>query len=358
MTLKERKARDPFWKTRAVNRVIPGRGKPLRRGEKRKFTVGGFTGIVHEDTDADSSKLTYSREGPKCTRCFVIEHIDIAPTAGSAGYGTIWDAMFQSGIPVRGDDHPYINASTWNSYFGVDLPPGLDYAADVITVTPVDSMNMRVTVEYAILNGATREPSSVNDAKPGLLHISSSVRNAQTTVDKDGNPLIAPYNPGSPAYDIFDRHGKAVTTPTSVVIASKEVPVTILRFTRRQTVPSTTSYVGKVNSAAWTINYHEYGIHELLCTRCESETEDGGFSYIVTYEFQAKDSVAAYNTDNTIRGWEMGGFYQIQNGYAIAHADATLTQRLSEGNIPSDAPSAIFQIYDELNFLVLGLTPP
>ena len=145
MTLTERRKADPLWRTRPGPRIpLSKRAKPLRRGEKRKFKVGGFSGIVHEDTDADNNKLTYSKEGHRCTRCFVIEHIDIAPSAGSYGYGTIFDAMWQSGVPVRGDPHPYINRSTWESYFGVPLTAGLEFAADVISVTPADSMNFRV----------------------------------------------------------------------------------------------------------------------------------------------------------------------------------------------------------------------
>ena len=363
MTLKERKLRDPFWKTRPGPRIFSGRPRvrPLRVGEKRKFRIGTSYGTVWADTEADNNSLTYGREGMKCRRCFAVEGTDIFPTPGTDGSGTVFNVMWYSGIPIRGTPHPYLNASTWAAFFPSEppapLPAGLEFAADTIAVTPIDSQNMKVTVEYAILNGATQEPSSTNDMKPALLHVSSSVRNVQTAVDYLGRKMTAAYDPTSPAFDIYDSNGQAVTTPSSIVHTAKQVPATIFRFTRRQTTAYPPYLLQcRMNSSAWTILGHEYQMWELLCTRVENETEDGGFSYIVTYEFQAQDTLPVAGTDPIIPGWEVGMFYSIQNGYAVAHGDgAAGIKRFQAGQIPTDAPAHVFRIYDEVDFTALGL---
>jgi hypothetical protein len=366
MTLKEQRQRDPYWNTRPRPRMFPWSKhvKPLNPGERRKVKVklgdGEFTCTVYEETDAENNQLSYSKEGFKCRRCFIIGDLAITGT----GNGTIWDAMWLSGIPTRGTPHPYINSTTWAAYFAspppAALPAGLEFAADVITVTPIDSQNMKVTVEYAMLNGATQEPTTENDTNPALLQVASSVQNIHTNIDYFGSKLVATYGPDVPLYDVYDSQGNGpLVAPASMCTAAKQVPSTIFRFLRRQTEAYPPDVIQCcINSAAWTILGHEYAPHELLCTRVENETEDGGFSYVVTYEFQARKSLAANGNDPAIPGWDVGMFYSIQDGYAVASGAGAAGQRkFSTGQIPEDADANVFQIYDEADFTALNLTP-
>jgi hypothetical protein len=365
--LQLRKKLDPFWKTRPEPRRFPWskRVKPLLAGEKRRcrFHDGKFktfSGTIHADTDPDNNQLTYSREGYKCRRCFVIEGVTIVPTPGTDGSGTIWDALYKSGIPTRGTPHPYINSTTWNTYFGVALPAGLEFAADVITLTPIDSQAFKAVIEYAMLSGATQEPTLANNSKPGKLIPASSIQQINTNIDWQGTKLFASYAPISPQYDVYDSNGNGpLTSPQSMCTAAKQIPLPVYRFVRRETGPrSPYGLQCYINSAAWTLVGHSYAAHELLCTRVESETEDEAFSYVVTYEFQARDTVPAQGSDPAIPGWDVGMFYTIQNGFAVAHGGGISAQQLfAQGQIPGDAGAWVFQIYGATNFAGLNLTP-
>ena len=351
--MKKRKVKlDPNRRPQPQPRSV----KPLKPGERRKIKFGDGSATVYEDTDPTENQLTYSKEGYKCHRCFVISQLPISPNQGVNGYGTLWDAMYQSGIPVRGEPHPYINASTWEAYFGTALPAGLEFAADVITVTPVDSQNFKATVEYAMLNGATHEPTAENNTSIALLQPASSVQQINTNIDWEGNKLVASYNPDSADYDIYDSSNTQVLYPTSMSTASKQIPSPIFRFLRRETTARSPSGIQCcINSEPWTILGHEYEAHELLCTRIESESEDGGFSYLVNYEFQARDTVAARGDDPAIPGWDVGMFFVIQNGYAVPYGE-TSPKVFQSGQIPPDAPANVFQVYGEYDFTSLMLT--
>ena len=182
-------------------------GKPCLREftPDGKLKTGGVT--VYSDIAPDDNSLDYSKEGLKCKRTFLVDGLTIT---GTNGCGTLYALKVSGAVPQRGDAHPYIT----NTLLG--LPAGINFAADVVHIEPHTSTQAKVTVDYAILNGATQEPSKGNNANPALLTIASSAQTIQTnialvTVEDDQNPtpIICTYPApdGAGGYNIQDTAG-------------------------------------------------------------------------------------------------------------------------------------------------------
>jgi hypothetical protein len=102
-----------------------------------KLKVGGLT--VYSDTAPDDNSLTYSKEGWKCKRSFLVDGLTIT---GTNGCGTLYALAVSGSVPQRGDAHPYIT----NTILG--LGTGLNFAADVINITPYSSTQAKVVPRF------------------------------------------------------------------------------------------------------------------------------------------------------------------------------------------------------------------
>jgi hypothetical protein len=145
-----------------------------------------------------------------------------------------------------------------------------------------------------------------------------------------------------------------------------------LRFQRRETFPrDPVPYVGKVNLETWIIMDGVWlDPQTALCTRVESETQDGGLSYLVTFEFQVKGLVnypngsylvyPVYGIGNAgpggaaqISPWTVGAYYTLSVGEGRGPTNVISTKNVRAilpGEAPPDASPFFFQIYEAIDF--------
>jgi hypothetical protein len=307
--------------------------------------------VTYQNIQSEEGPLVYSKEGWKTKITFIVDKNAIE---GPNGSGTLYNSWATNdALPARGDDHPYLD--------GTGGIPHLQ--ADVLTITPFSSTQIKLVVEYAVLSGLTQEPSLENDTKPGLLTLASSCQSTKTSVDYEGSPLTCPLTPG-----VFNVYGDGSSTPignpVSLAVADKQEPSTLLRFQRRETAPVEAGvWIGFTNTSTWTVGGYTYPAESLLCTRIESETQDEGISWVNTYEFQyAKPTPALDDGTPAIPGWRAGCYYQVQNGHAALVSDPTkwvaqagqIPAALIDGNYVTALPE-VFQIYGSAPFAELGL---
>jgi hypothetical protein len=274
------------------------------------------------------------------------------------------------------------------------LPSNMCFAADVITVTPLSSVQVQVVVEYAYFSAKNQEPSVLNNATTALLQIASSVQNQQVSSDYAGNPLLCTYPApgGVGSYDIKDDQGHFVyggatgsaapsrlpAKAVSFAIAEKQVPGAVFTFIRKESeadfYSSVNAYIGYTNDDPYTIEGIPYPPGSLLMIRNDSESPDNGRSFIVTRQMQFARYTPAIPTSGTpgtanyvpaqpaIPGWQVGAFYTIQNGVASVvmgsppSGTVAGSQVAQSGQIPPDASAQVFQIYGTAHFESLYLT--
>jgi len=323
--------------------------------------------------------LRYSKEGWKARRVFLVQNAEQLPGSGK-GYGTAYNAYLNADIPGRGDNHPYLD--------GTDDTPQI--MADEFEINAKDPANIEITVDYAHLNGLTQEvtaddPGTSNVA---LLTIASSLQSYQRATDVAGNPLNVPYCIAGPAAgQVTINPDGATPMPTSSPFpsinskAQAQIPTMILRFQRRElNQRDPTGLVGYYNTSDWTISQLGGAVAEknsALCTRVENVTQDGGVTWIVTYEFQIamhtalaaclfQSPAASVTGSSTVSGWDVGLYYVLPSGtgtlasagsgvYSGSAAGATVLQA---GGVPKDAIPTIFAVYggDGGAFAALGIT--
>jgi hypothetical protein len=364
-------------------------------------------------TEGDAT-FTYSKEGPKALRTFVLTNLDTAANGGTtAPPSLLWNTVFNVAVsnpgafdlPKRGSPHPTIVISApWNTTNS--------FCADVIEAKAIDSINAKVTVSYQIMNGATQEPSASGDVALALLTTASSVQQQVTSVDNDGNALVAPYvsatdpmsqkyststsTPSTQMYTIYPSGQiglQPITAsatlgnsgpflpglPNSRCVANIQVPTTLLRFVRRERTPTSPfGLVGFLNANGgngWSIpQISATPLDDLtcLCTRIENTTITEGQDYLVTYEFQyaplqiaptapgyegqiyAGEAAPIVKEDgnNYVSPWAAIGYYQVTGiGQSKVPGGASSQYlQVQNGQIPSDAVPTIFSIYGAYNF--------
>ena len=280
-----------------------------------------------------------------------------------------------SDIPSRMTPHPTIQIpSDWSNYYLNNGTFAADncFCADVITIDAISSTQAEVTVEYAVLNAMTQEPSDAGgnggDLAPALLQMGSSVQTSKVAQDAFGQPIVVPYiADGAVDYQIYPAGTgfDATTDPSIKITADVQFPLQSFRFQRRETQPRPNStdaidYPGFINSTAWIIAGKSYPQHTILCTRMESTTEDNGLSWIVTYEFLYKDYIEvpvgtsfvspSVNQGTTMSPlaspWDLIAYYAIPSGIGQDSGGNTIAQNM----MPDDAVPSVFALYDDVDF--------
>lgn len=255
---------------------------------------------VVEDT-ASGGSLQESKDGFACTRRFIIHGIP-------DGVDPSYTAMLEGKVPKRLDPHPsvpFIFCDSRNAQ-AVDGSKGI----------------IEVMCSYKRLTRASERGAS-GKSKP-QIEIGSSVVTVSTNKDKEGAAMEC------------TRRSNSDTTTNQPVLAQIQVPQTTLRATRKEEKSphrKSIDNVGKVNSAP----IFEGDERTWLCTRIEGRSDDGGESFIVTYEFQ-------YNPDT----WDYRAYY-INTATNLPYAQ-------------TDDPAPIFgseeklfEIYQQADFTTLEL---
>lgn len=199
---------------------------------------------------SDLISETRISEGPKgyeLTRVF-----EITGLTGS-GADRLKDALGATGLPVRGD----ASAIT-----------GLT-ALKVIerTVEPSAGTGARVVCVYRKPTPEEQADPSSDDAAT-VKTISASLSSVKTNLDYNDALITVTHN--------------GITQGTEV---DKQLPTVVFKYRRRETQRPFTravDYVGKVNLSS----FEGKATRTVLCTSINGDSDDGGVTYLVDYEFQ------------------------------------------------------------------------
>lgn len=197
-----------------------------------------------------------------------IEAVRIARVSGLEGpaYSRCYNALLASGIPSIGAVHD-----------GIPLIQLVSRSAEI-----EDATICKVTLSYRKISGIANIPDDT--VKPQIT-VTSSVVQTETNHDINGVQM-------SVSHTFTDDAGDGTTTTRTEEqggSVSVYIPQSIFQLVRRE--PNDASrkareFVGKVNGA----NFFGDDPRTWLCTNLSCQSDDGGRSYNVTYEFQRADA--------------------------------------------------------------------
>ena len=195
------------------------------------------------------------------TRVFLLKNVS------GTGSQIPLNAISDGNIPALGDPHPD-NDTIFVS--GKSAKP-VAKSPDL----------WEVTVTYAVPDLG----SQVVDTG-SIASFAASLTSAQTTKDKDDNPLTVGTLSKTDPENLSDG-----TIHKQTALVEILVPQFAIRAQRKQTFSPVTykDIVGKLNSGSVTIDGTSYSNRTLLCTSIQGETRDNGESYNCTFEFQFRD---------------------------------------------------------------------
>lgn len=294
-----------------------------------------MAGLVPYEDITEECESAYTQQGWTATRKFMFDGCDMSDPAS-----TLQTLLNDSAVPTRGDQHP----------------SGEDMQADEIRAKAVSSTQAWVTVTYKKLSAVEAEP---DDSMPGLMTIGSTVMDQETPFDVNGERMSADYvsdNGGTPFWSVQSSiDGTVIPKPTVAVLAKTQIPNTIIRFARReQSEPSAKikTYEGKINATPCQWGQLNAAAGTLLCTRIEGNTNDGGNSYVVEYEFQYNQGVNPQTGQET--GWAFFTSFYLPNGTIATPVDGS-PGSIGPGESPGDAGLQQFDIYPTAEFNNLQL---
>lgn len=255
----------------------------------------------------DDEQITIDQGGITAVRTIVLSGV----TGNRAE--RVWRATQDAKIPKYGAPHPVIpDIKAWN-----------------IQAQALDVDKVSVTVTYSLPDGGNDEPYDPGQGEPqGVISLSSAIMEEATNFDRDGRPLIVRYT-GT----LLDSEGNEVQVEGDQQIAEVQVarPMVVIAFTRKENG----SPVYAARDLVGTINRDQLGpfpVKTLMCTRVDANSEDGGFTSSVTYEFQFNPA-----------GWAQDVAY-IDPETDRPPPDATLGNGLAR-----------YDFYREVSFEPLGL---
>ena len=220
----------------------------------------------------DGSK---TRDGYQFTRKAIVE--DLSSDSGDSDEVRLYDAINNSGLPNIGDPHPAIATCTLNKIEAVAIEPNY--------------------IELKLIYSTKRLSLDPDVDDPASISMDSSLVSTETSKDKDGENLvkmrylhyqgdIKPDNPeeifASDTYTPWVLPVVPKLIPSRIYMVRKKVAVSVSAL---ETINHT--YQGTVNSVTW----RGYGARKWLCLGISWYSEDGGLTYIITYQFQ-------YNPNN------------------------------------------------------------
>lgn len=217
------------------------------------------------------AKVTSSKDGFSATRVFSVTNL---PTNIDAA--VMFSILNLPNAPKYGDLHPFI--------------PGLTVQSVDVSATGSNSNHAQITANY-LKPSAKNQPPQLGE--PARYSQSSYLVAKQTNYaaggsTAQGRPLLIVRRSSE------DRNGQIAT-------AEVLAPVGVIRFTRRETNDGSRAqqtYLGKVNRN----NFRRYPQKTLLCTSITADTDDGGQTYVITYEFQYNPETWIFTAVYTIDG--------------------------------------------------------
>lgn len=231
-------------------------------------------------------------------------HVDgLSGAAASIQYA----ALNASGVPQKGEGHPYV-------------PDVFVRSRDAENIAPD---TVRLTITWTPRNGISGQP---DETDPGVLTISSALVTTTTEVDRDGNAITVSYTPTT-----GERAG--ITDPQGGSV-ELQVPQLVARLERRERFAPTTkaaTYTGRVNAGNW----NGYPPRTWLAMPIEGTTSDGGLSYQVRYEFIHRPET-----------WDA----------RVAYIDPVTGKRPPD--LVADVGIKSVRVYPEADFGPLGITLP
>lgn len=230
----------------------------------------------------DESSVTIGPDGIEATDVYVVSAV-----TGPAAIRP-YLATQRPGIPQYGDRHPIKGLSI-----------------DSVTCRPeVDSPNTFRIVTVArrpvIDSGSTGDEDEIDETDLGTLSFFYTVRDQSTQFDADGNQITVTHT--YTAADAHDRAGIEVTQGGEVSIQTWQQGI---RYTRREsTAPASlqADYGGRLNEREW----NGYPAKTVLCVGVDGETQDGGATWSVNYNFLL-DTFRNFKADVLFADPEDGG---------------------------------------------------
>lgn len=173
-------------------------------------------------------------------------------------------------------------------------------------IQALDSNTFQVDVTF-------RRPNRPGDRTPGAKATAEFFSSVQTVATSRGRRVTPGYVENEFEEMNVRRYSEDFDGVGSydhkAVVFQFQKSTAGLRFTRRETknpLEKTLKFVGKVNA-----DQFNSGVPRTwLCTRIQSATEDGGETYIVSYEFQHKSD-----------GWQTRVYYTDSTGKPIPYAE-------------------------------------
>ncbi len=213
----------------------------------------------------ENATVSKNEVGFEATRAFQVSGL-----AGNRA-ARMFAAILAPGVPRRGTPHPVV--------------PGI--RADVVDATAQDQGNALVTVRYRKLDSDEEEE---DEAAAPKITISAGLTRTRSQFDFEGKQILLQhtFNRGTPQFR------KSEPQPGFVEIL---IPTVSVQFSRRESVSpgrKALDNVGKVNSRL----FFSFQKRHWLCTRIDGNSQDGGVTYNVLYEFQLNrltwDATVAY----------------------------------------------------------------
>ena len=208
-------------------------------------------------------------------------------------------------------------------------------------VEPITANQFRVLCDYVKLDNS-ESPEDEPGEEPAQISVGSTVQSKQTTNKIDINTgQITPITIGPLNYSNED--GSTFTKPSQTGLVNIQVPQTTIRFQKRENedpLNKSLKYVGKTNSTQF------LGIPQgdVLCSRLEGSTNDGGTTYDVTYEFQVD-----------LDGWKADIVYIDQDTGLPASQNTDPADGDPILTSPADDAAVSVDIYQQENFNDLEL---
>lgn len=173
------------------------------------------------------------------------------------GYSRLKEALIASGVPLRGESHPDFD----------------HLKADTIVATPWPDSNSKAKVSVTYKPWTSRRFVPDPTADPAV-EVGASLQEVETNLDYEDNLITVKYQPPGATEEV-----------EQVARVRKTVVVLNLRLSRRE--PNSPrdkaqEFTNKVNDNNW-IGDPE---RSWLCKAIHGNSDDGGESYLVTYEFQ------------------------------------------------------------------------
>ena len=285
--------------------------------------------IVASDL-VDYNEVKFGPDGFEASRGFQITGLSGNPDQRA------FEAISLPGLPLIGEVHPTINS----------------IEAFEVSFETQGAETGVVVVRYKAVNPTDQSESSADETQSPIISIGSTVQEARTNLDANGKRMVLNHTRRR-----IVKKTDGTTEPkdekmeTVPVEASKQVPHTTITFTRKER----SSPFGKSEIFVGTINSRTFfGLprHMWLCTGIDGNSDDGGRSYLVTYNFQRAEKLNTWDPIFTYTDKATGSEV---TGLNVKGTEGPLTPSEVGANEQGLIGKRRFQVYPEADFNDLNL---